>query len=104
MMMQIRPFNYRGNTINLAVTATSQNIALTQGGVGTSTVRVVNVGTNLIFFLLGKDNTVVVSATNGVPILPNSSETFLVPNDCLYIAVISSAVGNTAYFTTGESA
>lgn len=104
MMMQIRPFNYRGNTVNLAVTTSSQNIALVQGGVGTSSLRITNVGTNVIFFLLGKDNTITVTTTTGVPILPNTVETFLVPNDTLFAAVISASAGNTAYFTTGESA
>lgn len=104
MMMQIRPFNYKGSTVNIVVGTSSANIAITQGGVGTQSIRITNVGANVIFFQLGKDNTVVAAVATSAPILPNTVETFLVPNDMLYIAVISAATGNTVYLTTGESA
>jgi hypothetical protein len=103
MMMQIRPFSYKGKTVSLTVGVASTNVAITQSGVGTQSIRLTNVGSNVVFFNLGKDNTTAAGLTD-VPLLPNSVETFLLPNDITYIAAIAAATGNTLYITTGESA
>lgn len=103
-MMYIRPFGSVGNTVNLTVGTATANVAITRAGLGTQSIRLTNIGANVIFFTLGKDNTATASLTTSVPVLPNSVETFLLPNDMSYIAAISAATGNTLYVTTGESA
>lgn len=104
-MIYVRPFGQVGNTVNAAVTtAGTSRVAVTRPGVGTQTVRIVNSGANTIFVQFGKDATVTASAATGMPMLPNTVETFLLPNDITHIAAASAATGNTMYVTTGESA
>src|ERR1700693_948748 len=103
MMTQIRPFSFKGKTVSLTVGVSSTNVAITQAQVGTQSVRLTNVGSNVVFFTFGKDSTIAATNTD-VPVLPNSVETFLLPKDITYIAAIAAATGNTLYVTTGESA
>lgn len=104
-MVYIRPFGQVGNTVNTAVsTAGTSRVAVTRPNMGTQTVRIVNSGTETIFLQFGKDNTVTASTTTGMPMLGNTVETFLLPNDITHIAAVAASAGNTMYVTTGESA
>ena len=101
-MMYIRPFYAKGPTVSVAVNVASAQTAITNAGVGTQSIRLVNVGTTVAFFKLGKDSTVTAALTD-TPLLPNSEKVFLLPNDMTNIAVISASAGGTLYATTGES-
>lgn len=104
-MVYVRPFGQVGNTVNVAVTtAGSDRVAVTRSGIGTQSVRIVNVGAQTIFLNFGKDATVTASATTGMPMLGGTVETFLLPNDITHIAAVAAATGSTMYVTTGESA
>lgn len=103
MLLYIRPFDPKGVPVTLAVTASSQAVAVTRPGVGTQTVRIVVSGTDPVFFVRGT-STVVSSTTTGTPMLGNTVETFLLPNDITHIAFISTGTASTVYVTTGESA
>ncbi len=76
---------------------------------GTVEVRLLNVGTNVVFvaWATGAPPTAVapVSGTpqNSIPLLPNSSEVFLLP-DGAYLAAIAAATGNTLYASVGQGA
>lgn len=103
-MQSIRPFGWTGVTVNTAVTGTSANVAVTRPGIGTQTVRIVNVGTNTIFIEMGTSSGITATTTTSMPMLANTVETFLLPNNITHIAAISSGAGSTMYVTTGESA
>ncbi len=103
-MHTIRPFWPKGSTVNVAVTTSTQRVAITGPAIGTQSVRVANVGTDVIFITLGTVTTNAALATS-MPLLPNSAETFNVQNDITHVAVIGVTGGvSTMYVTTGESA
>lgn len=96
----MKAFSPIGNTVNAAVTATTAALAITEGG---DTVLVTNVGSLTIFIKFG-DSTVTAALATSTPVLPNSAQTFRrgIAQLAQYIAVISTATGNTVYVTTGE--
>jgi len=107
----IRPFDIitnalngeAGSTVNLAVLATTANVAVAPARVGSRTIRIFNSGTNVVYVNFGDDN-VVATVANSLPLLPNSVETFFFRNDWTKVAAIAGSTGNTIYITTGESA
>lgn len=103
MNVYIRPFNQKGSTVNLAVAGTSSSVAVTRSGVGTQSVRIVNSGAQTVFLNFGV-STVAATLAAGMPMLPNTVESFLLLNDVTHIAAIAAATGSTIYITTGESA
>ncbi len=102
-MLYIRPFQQKGVTVTQVVTASSQRFAVTLAGTGTQTIRLVNSGTEVVYIELGSSTVAAVVATS-MPMLPNTVETFLLPNDITHLAVIAATTGSTLYCTTGESA
>lgn len=104
MMMYIRPFNqWEGlSTVNLAVGTTSSNVAIPAPNIGWRSIRLVNLGTDVVFFQLGATSAVTASASTSIPLLPNSSEVFLLPNDIAYVAAIGQSGGNTLYISVGD--
>jgi len=93
----------KGNTVNLAVTATTGNVAVTRPSVGIQSMRIANIGTQTIFVNFGTSAVAAVLATS-MPILPNTVETFCLQNEVTYVAAIAASTGSTMYITTGESA
>lgn len=100
-MIITRPFEPKGVTVNLAVTASSQSVALTRSGMGTQTVRLAVAGIDPVFVAFGT-SIVTTATTTGMYLLPNSVETFLLPREVTHIAAISSGTASTLYATTGE--
>lgn len=86
-------------TQNLAVTAGAASITLNNNGRALSrTVRVVNSGSNSVF--VSFDTTA--TTTQGMIMLPNTVESFTLPQACATISFIATATGNTVYVTTGD--
>lgn len=105
MMQSIRPFGQiqGSNTSNIAVTATSQPLAVPVAGIGVRSIRIANIGTQVIFLKFAA-GTSAATVTTDMPMLANTVETFLLPNDIGSINVIAAATGSTMYLTVGESA
>jgi hypothetical protein len=103
MHVYVRPFEVKSNTANLAVTTASQTVALNRAGIGTQSIRVVNIGTQTVFISIGGSG-VTASLTTSMPILANTVETLTIQNEDTTVAAIASATGSTIYVTTGESA
>lgn len=89
-------------TVNGAVTASVTQINLPTGApYATETVgRFVNSGTQTIFWAYGSEASL--SPSNGVPMLPNTVETFTLPPGISQISVIAGATGSTLYITAGD--
>ena len=102
-LMYIRPFEVKAEATPITVTGTTANTAIGRSGVGTQSVRLANVGTQVVFFNLGKSSAVTATTSN-TPLLPNTTETFTLLNDITHIAAIAATTGSTLYVTTGESA
>jgi hypothetical protein len=103
MHVYVRPFQVKGATVNVAVTAASQALAITRPGVGTQSVRIANIGTQTIFIVFGI-STATATVAAGMPMLANTAETFTIENEVTTVAVIAGNTGSTMYVTTGESA
>lgn len=99
----IRPFMVKGSTVNVAVGTSSASVAVTGSGVGIQSLRLTNIGSNIIFVKLGT-STVSATLAAGFPMLPNTVETFMLGKDDTHVAAIAAGTGNTLYITTGESA
>ena len=100
----LRPFDFRQNaTQNVAVTGSNQSTAITGAGVGTQTIRLVNIGSQTVFFSL-TDAAGTAAVASSTPLLPNSVETFLLRKENTYINAIAAGTGSTLYWTLGESA
>lgn len=105
-MQQNYPFQPRGaaalsatqNTANIAVTAAAQQIPLPLVPAEGGTMRLVNSGNQVIFWLYGN---LAVTTANGVPMLPNTVETFSTPPGT-QLSVIAAATGSTLYVTIGD--
>lgn len=104
MTTQIRAWKplFEGDTVSIAVTATSQFLAVPKTPMGVRALRLVNIGTNVIFFELVESAATAATAANSIPMLPNTAEVFTFVNDEVGLAVIAAATGNTLYVTAGE--
>ena len=103
-MTLIRAFDplQNGSTQNIVVTGTTQNQVITPNTIGVRSIRFVNSGTQVVFIAFGKDNTVTVTAANGIPILANTTAIFTLDQDISYVAAIAGATGSTLYYTVGQ--
>lgn len=103
MSNQKRAFRPQGvnNTVNLAVTAASQLLAIPNTAQGTRALRIVNSGTQTVFLdFVTTTGTAV--ATTSMPMLSNTAEVFTFGNDITHVAAIAGGVGSTIYITPGE--
>lgn len=66
-------------------------------------MRIVNSGTIIVFVEFG-DSTVAATTTTGMPILPNTVESFMLNASQTHIAAITAASTAVIYFTTGLGA
>ena len=95
--MNTEPFTFASDTVNIAVTATSQALALTAG---TGNVMLTNTGSQTVFIKLG-DSAITVTVANGYPLLANSTQSFT-KGSATHCAAIAAATGSTMYATSGE--
>ena len=100
------PYFCGNNTAMLSVGITSAAVSIPpQSG---NSIRVVNVGTNIVWFTTGATGTtptavIALAGTPGAtPILPNTAESFAIPSGHSVFAAISNATGNTIYVSAGE--
>ncbi len=92
-----------GNTVAIAVTATSVATLLPTRG-GGQIIVTSPLANNIAFIAFGSASTTVViptTAQNGCPILPGTAQTFTVPPGNTHVAVIGT-VASTLYFTVGD--
>ena len=93
-----------GDSTTITVTASSVATQIPKSAsLGTGSIRIVNSGTNVIYFKTGS-STVTTTVAAGIALLPNTVETFQLKQDDTYIAFIAGSTGNTAYVSWGESA
>lgn len=91
-------FNFKPvpqGTVSGAVTGVAADITFVAGA---NSVRLVNVGNQVIFW---KFNTGGASVTTDTPLLPNSAEVFAVPPSVSKISAIAAGAGSTLYVTPG---
>ena len=100
--MQANVFSPQGNTVNIAVGATTGNVAITSLSMSQGALRLVNSGTQVVFVKLGTSNSVTAALTD-FPILANTTAIIDLPPGTTYIAAIAGATGSTLYATSGIS-
>ena len=69
---------------------------------GSCALRLVNIGTAVIYFSFSTGADAGLTATNGHALLPNTSETFWFANDMTHINFVGSAAGSTLSISVGE--
>lgn len=87
-------------TQNLAVTAGAASITINNLNRQASarTIRAVNSGGSVIFVAFDTTAT----TTQGMMMLPNTVESFTLPNGSTTISALSTTTGNTLYITVGD--
>lgn len=90
------------STIALAVTASAQQLALPLKSSHSATVRLVNVGSQVVFVLFGNLTVTTSGTALGMPLLPGSVEVFSLPPSVTQLSAIAAATGSTLYVTCGE--
>lgn len=101
-MLQLRAFRPLAQTQNLAVTATAQTITLNYP-IGTNAIRVCNVGTQTVFFVVNDSQSAnVATITTSTPIPAGNTEVFTLGQGALNVSLVAAAVGSTLYITQGE--
>lgn len=85
---------------SIAVTTAVQQLALPPVPAEGATLRLVADGTSSIAWAYG--SSAGLTMLNGVPMLPNTVETFAVPGGTTAISVIGSAAGTTLRATVGD--
>lgn len=93
---------FENDTVSVAVGTTGGFVGFPKTPFGTRAIRLVNIGTAVVFIELTETPTATATTTNSVPVLPNTVEVFTIANDEIGIAYIGSASGSTLYFTCGE--
>lgn len=92
------PFQPLGDTVSIALSASSQALALTDAAGVSATIVLTNLGTQNAFFKVGSSG-VTVTATNGMP-LASGQRLQVGKGEATHVAVIGAA-GSTIYATTG---
>lgn len=114
-MQQTFPFQPRGANpsgtapaaqVSIAVTASQQDLSLVAlvgatGPQGECTMRVANVGTDVIAWCYGAGKTGL-TLSNGVPMLPNTIETFQLPAGVTTLGIIGAATNSTLRVVVGD--
>lgn len=73
-----------------------------------NSIRVTNVGSNIIWFTTGAAGTTptatisLAGVPGSTPVLPNTAESFAISSGHTVFAAISNAAGNTVYVSSGE--
>ena len=82
-------------TVSGAVGVTASDITIAPGA---GALRLVNIGTQVIFWKLNSGGA---SLSTDTPLLPNSAEIFSCPPGTSKISAIAASVGSTLYVTPG---
>lgn len=90
------------STATLAVTASAQQVTIPTVGTDGGSIRIMNSGTQVVFFLYGNLAVTTSGAAMGVPLLPNTVETFGVGPNVTQLSAIAAATGSTLYITAGD--
>lgn len=93
---------FENDTVSVDVTTTPGYIAFPKTPMGVRCVRLVNVGTSIIFFELTETPTATATVSNSIPLLPGTVEAFTTANDEIGIAYVGEATGSRIYITCGE--
>lgn len=100
--MIVRPFCPSPKTVNIAVSASSQAVKLTDTD-GVNQVRVANDGSATVWIAFGQSG-VSASASTSMPIASGSVEVLTLPignGAPVYAAAIAAGATGTVYFTVG---
>jgi hypothetical protein len=99
-------FSPTGATVNLAVTSTTGNVAMTiMGGMtqqGSRSIRVYNSGAVDVFIAIG--SSAITATTSSLPIPAGAVEVFETGPSATHIAAITASSTATVYFTSGRGA
>jgi len=101
-MQQQYPFQpsaTAATTLNIAVTAANQTFTIPAPASNGGTIRLANVGSQVVFWAYGTVTSAVATST---PLLPNTAEVFTLPGGVTRLSVIAAATGSTLYATIGE--
>lgn len=94
-----QPIAGAASTLNIAVTASNQTFTLPSPPNSGGTMRLVNSGSQVVFWAYGTVTSAVATST---PMLPGTVETFTLPGGVTTLSVIAGATGSTLYATIGE--
>lgn len=94
-------FSPQGANVSLTVGVASANVLVTSPVSEALTIRLVNLGANLIHVAFGVTG-VTVTAPAGLPIGPNTDTIFMFPALATHVAAISGAAGNTLHCQVGR--
>lgn len=105
----VRPFVPTGNTVQIAATSTSGNVAISAARPKVAelpgTMRVYNAGPNLVWIAQGATSALTASGTTDLPVPAGNTEVFEMLGDTVFVAAICAAVQTaTVYFTPGQGA
>jgi hypothetical protein len=109
MLTDIRPFrpNITVAAVNIAVTAASQFLFAAWGGTSGKTVRMVNIGTDVIYVRLATSKNNANAATTGTPavvMLPNTElQVGITENFTGFNVIGATGTGSNFYASLGES-
>jgi len=96
-------FKWSKSSLNLVVTASNNRIALrTDARIGMNeSIRVHNIGTNIVYIALGTD-TVSADSSTTMSLAAGGVETFSLSDGQTHLAAIAAATGNTLNITVGQ--
>lgn len=92
------------SSVVIAVTAVAQQLTIPTPSSNGATMRLANVGTQVVHWLYGNLTVAATGAAMGVPLLPNTTETFAIPAGFTQLSVIAAAGGSSLYVTLGDGA
>lgn len=94
-----QPVAGAATTLSIAVTASNQTFTIPVAPTNGGTMRLINTGSQTIFWAYGTVTSAVATST---PMLPDTVETFSLPGGVTTLSVIAAATGSTLYCTIGE--
>ncbi len=102
MTMQLRAFRPLADTQNVVVTGSPQTLTLNYQ-VGTNAMRVCNIGTQTVFFVINDATSgKTASVTTSTPIPAGNTEVFTLGNGAVNLSIVAATTGSTLYVTQGE--
>jgi hypothetical protein len=96
-------FTATGNTVNLAVTIATGNVALgTLSSPGGATVRIHNAGSATAFIEFGPSSAIVAALATSMPVPAGLVEAFTINPGITHMAAITASGTATIYATPGQ--
>jgi hypothetical protein len=106
-MITVRPFQPFADTASVAVGTTTAAFLIPGLPRGTCSVRVANSSAGLVYLGFGESAAQASAAATvaiGMPMLPNTVETFQIRAGTTHVAIIGAEVTGKLHVTAGESA